>query len=81
MALGSKLSFIETRKLMCFQCKGDMSLERAFEINHQSSERRGITEELEDLQRDMVELNQVLSSVKRCTVKVVILAEINLRDP
>jgi len=55
-----------------------MSVERAFEINHQSSERRGITEELEDLQRDMVELNQVLSSVKRCTVKEVILAEINL---
>ena len=55
-----------------------MSVERAFEINHQSSERRGITEELEDLQRDMVELNQVLSSVKRYTVKEVILAEINL---
>jgi hypothetical protein len=32
----------------------------------------------EDLQRDIVELNQVLSSIKRCSVKEVILSEINL---
>jgi len=52
-----------------------MNVERAFEISHQNSERRGITEEL---QRDMVELNQVLSMVNRYTVKDTILAEINL---
>ena len=53
-------------------------MERAFEISHQNSERRGITEELEELQRDMVELNQVLSMLNRYTVKDTILAEINL---
>jgi hypothetical protein len=55
-----------------------MSVEKAFEINQQSSERKVITEELEDLQRDIVELNHVLSSIKRCSVKEVILSEINL---
>jgi hypothetical protein len=55
-----------------------MSVEKAFETNRQSSERKVITEELEDLQRDIVELNQVLSSIKRCSVKEVILSEINL---
>ena len=54
------------------------NVERAFEISHQNSERRGITEELEELQRDMVELNQVLSVVNRYTVKDTMLAEINL---
>jgi len=78
MAPGSRPSFIETRKLICFQCKGDMNVERAFENSHQNSERRGITEELEELQRDMVELNQVLSVVNRYMVKDTILAEINL---
>jgi len=53
-------------------------VEKAFELNHQSSERKVITEELEDLQKDMIELNQVLSSIKRCSVKEVILSEINL---
>jgi len=78
MAPGSRPSFIETRKLICFHCKGDLNVESAFEISHQNSERRGITEELEELQRDMVELNQVLSMVNRYTVKDAILAEINL---
>jgi len=55
-----------------------MSVEKAFEINQQSSERKVITEELEDLQKDIVELNQVLSSIKWCSVKEVILSEINL---
>jgi hypothetical protein len=54
-----------------------MSVEKAFEINQQSSEGK-ITEELEDLQRGMVEINQILSSVKRCSVKEIILSEINL---
>ena len=53
-------------------------MEKAFEINRQGSERKVITEELEDLQRDMVELNQVLSSIKKCSVKEVIPSEINL---
>jgi hypothetical protein len=44
-------------KFICFQRKGDMSVEKAFEINQQSSERKVITEELEDLQRNIVELN------------------------
>ena len=55
-----------------------MSVEKAFKINRQGSERKVITEELEDLQRDKVELNQVLSLIKRCSVKEVILSEINL---
>jgi hypothetical protein len=53
-------------------------VEKAFEIIQQSSERKVITEEPEDLQRDTVELNQVLSLIKRCLMKEVILSEINL---
>ena len=48
-----------------------MSVEKASEFNQQSPERKVITEEAEDLQRDMVALNQVLSSIKRCSVKVI----------
>jgi hypothetical protein len=55
-----------------------MSVEKPFEINQQSSERKEVTEELEDLQRNMVELNQVPGLIKRCSVKEVILSEINL---
>jgi hypothetical protein len=51
--------FVREKKFVCFQCKGDMSVERAFEINQQSFERKEMIEELEDLQRDMVELNQL----------------------
>ena len=47
-------------------------MENAFEINQESSETKIITEELEDLQKDMVELNQVLCSTKRCSVKEMI---------
>jgi len=54
-----------------------MSVEKAFEINQQSSGRKETTEELEDLQRDMVE-NQVLGLIKRCSVKEVIVSKINL---
>jgi hypothetical protein len=55
-----------------------MSVEKAFEINQLSSESKVITEDREDLQRDMVEFNQVLSSTKWFSVKEVILSEINL---
>jgi hypothetical protein len=55
-----------------------MRVEKPFEIKQLSSEGKVITEELEDLQKDMAELNQVLSRIKRCTVKEVILSEINL---
>jgi len=41
-----------------------MSVEKAFEINQQSSERKVITEELEDLPKVMVEFNQILCSIK-----------------
>jgi len=55
-----------------------MRVEKSFEIKQLSSERKLITEELQDLQKDMAELNQVMSMIKRCTVKEVILSEINL---
>jgi hypothetical protein len=55
-----------------------MTVEKAFEFNQQNTPRKEIAEELENLQRDMVELNQVLSLIRRCSVKDVILAEINL---
>ena len=55
-----------------------MSVEITFEINQQSSKRKEVTEELEDLQRDMVELNQVLGLIKSCSVKEVIVSETNL---
>ena len=56
MAPSNKHSSLERRKFICFQCTGDMSVEKAFEINQQSSERKEKTDELEDLQRDVVEL-------------------------
>jgi hypothetical protein len=55
-----------------------MCVEKAFAINQRGSESKVITEELEDLQRDMVEIKEVLSLIKRCSVKEVILSEINL---
>jgi len=55
-----------------------MRVEKPFEIKQRSSERKLITEELQDLQKDMAELNQVMSMIKRCTVKEVILSDINL---
>jgi len=55
-----------------------MRAENPIEIKQQSSERKVITEYLEDLQKDMAELNQVMNMVKRCSVKEVILSEINL---
>ena len=64
MALSRKQSSIERGKFICFQFKDDMSVEKAFEINQQSSERKVITEELEDLPKVMVEFNQILCSIK-----------------
>jgi len=55
-----------------------MRVEKPLEIKQWSSERNVITEELEDLKKDMAELNQVMSTIKKCTVKEVILSEINL---
>jgi hypothetical protein len=78
MVPSNKYILDKSDKFICFKCKGDMYMEKAFESNQQSSERTVITEELDDPQRDMVELNQLLSSLKRCSVKEVILAEINL---
>ena len=52
-----------------------MSVEKAFEINQQSSKRKEMTEELEDIQRDMVELNQVLGLIKVCSVKEAIVSD------
>jgi hypothetical protein len=68
----------EDSKFVCFKCKGDKTVEKAFEFNQQTTPRKEIAEELENLQRDMVELNRVLSLIRRCSVKDVILAEINL---
>ena len=63
---------------VCFQCKGDRCVEKAFENYQQSSKTNKISKELENLQEDMLEHNQVLSAVKRRSVKDIILAEINL---
>jgi len=55
-----------------------MRAENPIGIKQRSSERKVITEDLEDLQKDMAELNQVMNTVKRCSVKEAILSEINL---
>jgi len=55
-----------------------MKAGKPIEIRQRSSERKVITEDLEDLQKDMAELNQVMNMIKRCSVKEVILSEINL---
>jgi hypothetical protein len=75
MELSNKHSLIERGKFFSVKVT---CVENAYEINQQSAERKVITEEFENLQRDMVELNQVLSLIKRCSVKEVILSEINL---
>jgi hypothetical protein len=64
-----------------FQYKGDTRVEKAFENYQQSSKTKVISEELVNLQEDMLELDQDLSAVKRCSVKDIILAEINLISP
>jgi len=74
MAPSSKQITNGRTKFTCVQCKCDMRVEKPFEIKQLSSERKVITEELEDLQKDMAELNQVMRTIKRCTVK----EEINL---
>jgi len=45
-----------------------MRVETPFKTKQRSSERKVITEELEDLQNDMAELNQVMSTIERCIV-------------
>jgi hypothetical protein len=55
-----------------------MSVEKVCGIIQQSSEGSAITEDIEYLQRDMIELNQVLSSVKRQSVKEAIRSEIDI---
>ena len=81
MAPSNKQSSIEREKFTCVQYKCDMRAEKPIEIKQQSSERKVITEDLEDLQKDMAELSQVMNTIKRCSVKEVILSEINLSRP
>jgi hypothetical protein len=52
----------EDSKFFCFKCEGDVTVENSFEFNQKNSPGKEIAEELENLQRDMVELNQVLFS-------------------
>ena len=54
-----------------------MRAENPTESKQRSSKRKVITEDLEDLQKDMAELNQVMNTIKRCSVNEVILSEIN----
>jgi len=54
-----------------------MREEKPIEIKQRGSERKVIAEDLEDLQKDMAELNQVMNTIKRCTVNEVMLSEIN----
>jgi len=69
---------IERAKFTCVQRKRGKGTEKPFEIKQRSYERKVITEDLEDLQKDITELNQVMKAIKRCSVKEVILSEINL---
>ena len=57
-APSSKQSSIETTKFTCVQCKFDMREEKPFEIKQLSSETKVITEEIEDLQKDISKLNK-----------------------
>jgi hypothetical protein len=78
MAPSCNNSLIEKEKFICLQCKGVMSVEKVCGIIQQSSEGSAIMENIEYLQRDMIELNQVLSSVKRQSVKEAIQSEIDI---
>jgi len=51
-----------------------MRAENPTEIKQRISERKLITEDLADLQKEMAELNQVMNTIKRCSVKEVILS-------
>ena len=78
MALSNKQGSDAGGNFICFQCKGDRCVEKAFKNYQQSFKTKEISKELVNLQEDMFELNQVLRAVERCSVKYVILAEINL---
>jgi hypothetical protein len=66
----------KTDKFICVQCKGDTSVQKAFEATHMQSDNI-VHNNFLDLQRDLMELNHLLKSVVRRSVKGVILSEID----
>jgi hypothetical protein len=61
---------------MCTHRRGEVSVNEAFELLKQNSE-NVLTDNLLNLQRDMVKLNSLLQAAQR-SVKEVILSEINI---
>ena len=78
MAPRNKQRSIERAKFTCVQCECDMIVENPLGTELKSLESNVTNKEIEDLQKDMAELNQVMNVIKRCSVKEAILAEINL---
>jgi hypothetical protein len=57
------------KKVMCTQCKGKVSVSKAFELQQHTEY---VVNNLLNLQRDTVELNFLLKSANRRTVKKII---------
>jgi hypothetical protein len=60
-----------SKKVICKQCRGELSVNEAFEFLQQYTE-NVMTDNLLSLQRDMVELNFLLKSGDRRTAKEII---------
>ena len=78
MAPSSKHVLSGKAKSTYLQCNGDKCMKKALKITQERYQEKVVTEELEELQNDRIELNQILMLVKRCSVKEVILSEIHL---
>ena len=64
--------------LLCIHCKGHLTVEKDNGNSFQNTLNNSTSHELENLHEDMLELNKILNVAIRCSVKDVILAEINL---
>ena len=64
--------------LLCFCCNGHLTVEKDIGNSFQNIQLNSTSQELDNLQEDILELNRVLNVVKSCLVKDAILTKINL---
>jgi aryl carrier-like protein len=74
MAPGNKNTLPVPVNFLCTHCKD----EKDTGTYHQHTQTTSTSQELVNLQEDMLELNQILTVVQRCSVRDAIMAEINL---
>jgi hypothetical protein len=78
MVSDSKQPVVVPVDLLCFCCKGQLTVEKDIGNCIQNTQPNSTFQEIENLREDMLELNKILNVVKRYLVKDTILAEINL---